>query len=133
MNRVLAQAEWQPDRAMGERNVREFDLVVKAQEGDERAFAELMIRYAGRVFLVAMRILEDEEDALDVMQNVFMKAFQRLSSFAFHSFFGTWVTKICINTALDELSRKQRHLTDSDSDLELLVDERSIAMKSLNK
>src|SRR6059058_6056283 len=82
-------------------------LVVAARRGDARAFEELVLRHKQRVLAVAQRITNNREDAEDVAQESFHKAFLHLGSFQEKSRFSTWLTRIAMNEAF-MLLRKRR-------------------------
>jgi len=85
------------------------DLVASAKEGDEQAFEMLVRRHRPKVFALALRYTRVREDAEDVVQQTFQKAFVYLSNFEGKSSFSTWLTRIAINEALMWL-RKARAL-----------------------
>ncbi|PYU39772.1 MAG: RNA polymerase subunit sigma-24 [Acidobacteria bacterium] len=82
-------------------------LVAAAKRGDTRAFEELVLRHKQRVLAVAQRITNNREDAEDVAQESFHKAFLHLGSFQEKSRFSTWLTRIAMNEAF-MLLRKRR-------------------------
>jgi RNA polymerase sigma-70 factor (ECF subfamily) len=82
-------------------------LVAATKHGDTRAFEELVLRHKRRVFAVAKRITNNWEDAEDVAQESFHKAFLHLDSFQEKSRFSTWLTRIAMNEALMLLRRKR--------------------------
>lgn len=84
-------------------------LVAAAKGGDLRAFEILIKRYERRIFFVARRMTGAQEDAEDVVQQTFQKAFTHLRKFEGRSSFSTWLTQISINEAL-MLLRKRRGL-----------------------
>ena len=88
---------------------REEALVAAAKNGNERAFEILVKRHEQRIFAVAQRYTRAREDARDVAQQTFQKAFVHLHSFEWKSSFSTWLTRIAINEAL-MLLRRQRAL-----------------------
>ncbi len=81
------------------------DLVVQAQAGDELAFSELVRRHLDRAHAVAYRILRDREDARDVVQDGFVRAWKALPGFEGRSQFGTWLVRIITNLALNRAQR----------------------------
>jgi RNA polymerase sigma-70 factor (ECF subfamily) len=83
-------------------------LVRGAQRGDVAAFEELVARHRDKVYSRAFSILRQEQDALDVSQEAWIKAWQRLGQFQQESSFTTWVTRIVINLSLDQLRRLKR-------------------------
>jgi RNA polymerase sigma-70 factor (ECF subfamily) len=83
-------------------------LVAAAKKGEAAAFAMLVERYERRIVSAALRITHNREDAEDVMQQSFQKAFVHLQEFAGKSSFSTWLTRIAINEALMFLRRSRR-------------------------
>jgi RNA polymerase sigma-70 factor (ECF subfamily) len=86
-------------------------LVVSAKNGDEQAFEDLFKRHHRGVFALALRYTRAREDAEDVVQETFQKAFVHFHKFELKSSFSTWVTRIAINQAL-MLLRKRRTLSE---------------------
>jgi len=83
-------------------------LVTAAKRGETHAFEKLMSRHKRRVFAVALRITKNREDAEDVVQESFHKAFLHLGSFQQASQFSTWLTRITFNEAYMVLRRRRR-------------------------
>jgi RNA polymerase sigma-70 factor (ECF subfamily) len=92
-----------------DRQVREEDavLVAGAKSGETRAFELLVERHEVRIFSLAQRMTRNREDAEDVVQQSFQKAFIHLKKFQGESLFSTWLTRIAINEALMLLRRKR--------------------------
>jgi RNA polymerase sigma-70 factor (ECF subfamily) len=82
-------------------------LVAAAKCGDTRAFGELVLRHQRRVLVVAQRITNNREDAEDVAQESFHKAFLHLDTFQEKSRFSTWLTRIVMNEAFMLLRRRR--------------------------
>src|ERR1700747_958460 len=82
-------------------------IVLAAKSGDEQAFGILFKRYQTKIFAVAHRYTRIPEDAEDVVQETFQKAFLHLHKFEGKSSFYTWLTRIAINEALMLLRRKR--------------------------
>jgi len=82
-------------------------LLAQAREGDTRAFAELVRRYEGKIFRLAQHITQNREDAEDVLQETFMKAYEHLDQFKGDSKFYTWIVRIAVNQALMKLRRRK--------------------------
>jgi RNA polymerase sigma factor (sigma-70 family) len=80
-------------------------IALAAKRGDERAFGILFERYQPKIFAVALRYTGVSEDAEDIVQQTFRKAFIHLHAFAGKSSFSTWLTRIAINEALMLLRR----------------------------
>ncbi|GIW71210.1 MAG: RNA polymerase sigma factor [Planctomycetota bacterium] len=83
-------------------------LVEQARAGSTEAFEELFRRYRDKVFGVVFGYVRDREDALDITQDAFLKAYRHLDRFAGRSGFFTWVTQIAINRAIDVRRRRMR-------------------------
>jgi RNA polymerase sigma-70 factor (ECF subfamily) len=82
-------------------------LVAGAKTGDARAFELLVQRHEGKIFSLAQRMTRNREDAEDVAQQSFQKAFVHLKKFQGESLFSTWLTRIAINESLMLLRRKR--------------------------
>jgi RNA polymerase sigma-70 factor, ECF subfamily len=85
----------------------ETALVAQARAGDDRAFAELVRRYEGKIFRLAQHITQNREDAEDVLQEAFLKAYEHLDQFQGQSKFYTWIVRIAVNQALMKLRRRK--------------------------
>jgi len=83
------------------------ELVQKAQQDDERAFGKLVERYETKVYSLAMKMLRNPEDAEDVLQDTFLRAYRGIKSFQGNSTFSTWIYRITANSALMRLRKKQ--------------------------
>jgi RNA polymerase sigma-70 factor (ECF subfamily) len=84
-------------------------LVTAAKSGDHTAFAQLWERHSNKVFRRVYRITGNRDDAEDVLQEAWMKAYAHLKAFEGRASFSTWVTRIAINSALMALRRKRTH------------------------
>src|ERR1700759_5802651 len=85
----------------------ELVLVNAAKAGDMSAFEELVRRYDRNVFRIAQHITQNREDAEDVVQDAFLKAYQNLANFQEQSKFYTWLVRIAVNEALMRLRRRR--------------------------
>src|SRR5882757_1786447 len=85
----------------------ELELVIKAREGDASAFSTLIRQYEGKIFRLAMNITQNREDAEDVLQESFLKAYEHLNQFQGNSKFYTWVVRIAVNQALMKLRKRK--------------------------
>jgi RNA polymerase sigma-70 factor (ECF subfamily) len=83
-------------------------LVGRATRGDREAFGALVQRHQDRVFNLAYQVVRNREDALDVAQEAFVKAFASLPSFKGEASFTTWMHRIVVNLAIDCLRRRRR-------------------------
>ena len=89
-----------------------------AQRGDMRAFEELVARHRDKVYARAFSMIRNEEDAIDLSQEAWVKAWQRLKQFQGDSSFLTWMTRIVINLCLDKLRKQKRERAESIENLE---------------
>jgi len=93
-------------------------LVKAAQKGDTRAFEELVARHRDRIYARARSMVRNEEEAIDLSQEAWVKGWQRLKQFQGESSFSTWMTRIVINLCLDELRKQKRRRTESIEDMD---------------
>jgi RNA polymerase sigma-70 factor (ECF subfamily) len=89
----------------------ETALVAAAKAGDQDAFAELVQHYDRRVFRMAKQITQNDDDAEDVLQETFLKAYTHLDDFQGNSKFYTWVVRIAVNEALMKLRKRRSDRT----------------------
>lgn len=84
-------------------------VVVRAQSGDGDAFRTLVERHSRSVFRLAYRMTGNEQDAEDVVQETFLRAFKQLSHYESRSSFSTWLYRIASNYSLDLIRTRKRH------------------------
>jgi RNA polymerase sigma-70 factor (ECF subfamily) len=97
----------------------ELALVHAAKGGDLEAFSQLVTRYDRNIFRIAQHITHNEEDAQDVVQDAFLKAYTNLAQFQENSKFYTWLVRIAVNEALMKLRKRRNDRTVSlDEDVE---------------
>ena len=89
----------------------ETALVARAKAGDQTAFNELVQQYDRRVFRMAKQITENDDDAEDVLQETFLKAYTHLDDFQGNSKFYTWLVRIAVNEALMKLRKRRSDRT----------------------
>ncbi len=89
----------------------ELTLVNRAREGDTAAFNDLVRRYERKIYRLAMNITQNAEDAEDVLQETFLKAFEHLGDFQGNSKFYTWLVRIAVNEALMKLRKRKSDRT----------------------
>ncbi len=89
----------------------ESGLVARAREGDLAAFNELVNQYSRKIFRLAKHITQNEEDAEDILQETFLKAFEHLGSFQGQSKFYTWIVRIAVNESLMKLRKRKSDRT----------------------
>jgi RNA polymerase sigma-70 factor, ECF subfamily len=93
--------------------------VERARRGDRAAFGALVRSYQRRVYMTALRLLGNHDDASDVAQESFIRAFRGLGSFDGRSDFFTWLYRIVVNVALNHLRRVRRQRSVSLEDVQL--------------
>src|SRR5918994_92746 len=89
------------------------DLVTLAQKGDQTAFEQLVDRYKQKAFRIAFDFARDREEAKDLSQDAFLKAYVNIKKFDGRSGFYTWFYRILVNVCLDYRRRKQRAPSES--------------------
>ena len=92
-------------------------LIAATLQGDTAAFGELVRRYQDRLYNTVFRLVDNAEDAQDVVQDAFLNAYQALGHFKGDSLFFTWLYRIAVNTAIS-LKRKQRVVVRMDASRE---------------
>jgi RNA polymerase sigma-70 factor (ECF subfamily) len=88
-------------------------LVRASKRGDMGAFEELVARHRDKIYARAFSMMRNEDEAMDLSQEAWVKSWQRLKQFQGDSSFGTWMTRIVINLCLDQLRRRKRQRTES--------------------
>ncbi|MEI7936326.1 MAG: sigma-70 family RNA polymerase sigma factor [Verrucomicrobiota bacterium] len=88
-------------------------LVRAAQRGDMAAFEELVARHRDKIYARAYSMMRNEEEAVDLSQEAWVKGWQRLRQFQGEAGFGTWMTRVVINLCLDQLRKQKRQRTES--------------------
>ena len=92
----------------GREPVYDHELVAAARRGDRDAFRTLFDRYHRRAYALAFGVLRHPDDALDVVQDAFIKAHKYLDKFEGNSSFYTWLYRIVMNLAIDHLRKHRR-------------------------
>src|SRR6476646_11751394 len=88
-------------------------LVQQAQKGDMVAFEELVGRHRDKIYARAFSMMRNEDEAIDLSQEAWVKGWQRLKQFQGEASFVTWMTRIVINLCLDQLRKQKRLRADS--------------------
>lgn len=92
--------------------------IARALAGDERAYGELLARYRSRVLGLALRMVQNTDDAADIAQEAFVRAFQALPTFDVTKSFGAWIAKITANLCIDHFRRRRLALVSLDAPIE---------------
>src|SRR5665811_1000294 len=89
------------------------ELIREAQRGNHAAFEELVRQYDGAVLRLAYHMTRSEQDAQDIYQEAFLKAYRNIGNFRFECSFYTWLYRIVTNLCLDHLRKRQVRKEDS--------------------
>ena len=89
------------------------ELIREAQRGNHAAFEELVRQYDGAVLRLAYHLTRSEQDAQDIYQEAFLKAYRNINNFRFECSFYTWIYRIVTNLCLDLLRKRQVRKEDS--------------------
>src|SRR5580698_3236569 len=85
----------------------EGELVARAKAGDIQAFTDLVNRYERKIYRLAKHITQNDEDAEDVLQETFLKAYEHIDNFQGNSKFYTWIVRIAVNESLMKLRKRK--------------------------
>src|SRR5579862_6386943 len=85
----------------------EAALVAKAKAGDAQAFTDLVKQYGRKIYRLAKHITQNDEDAEDVLQESFLKAYEHLDNCEGNSKFYTWIVRIAVNESLMKLRKRK--------------------------
>ena len=99
----------------------DIDLVARTQRGDARAFDELVMKYTSRLYGLVYNMTANHEDANDLLQEVFAKAFRSISGFRGKSSFYTWIHSIAVNMTINFLKKRGRRFNMSLDDVDLNI------------
>ncbi len=108
MNQPLSNASKTKEAPTGSSAKGDHDLVQRVQAGDTAAFRALFDKYHRRAFAVAMGVVKNEDDALDAVQEAFVKVHKNIHKFEGSSSFYTWLYRIVMNVSIDHVRRTSR-------------------------
>ncbi len=115
----------------------EAELLERARKGDSEAFGVLVERYQRRVANVALAVVHNQEDALELAQETFIRAYENLDKFESRSSFSTWLYRIAANLAIDFWRREGRHVVlrgeDAENELQRMPTERGDSYKAASR
>lgn len=97
-------------RTPGRQDGDEAELIERSRSGDSAAFGVLVERYQRRVVGVALAVVHNQDDAVELAQETFVRAYENLSKFESRSSFSTWLYRIAANLAIDFWRREGRHV-----------------------
>jgi len=84
----------------------DFHLVVKAREGSQKAYADLMHRYKDSIYFMVLKMVNNKEDANDLTVETFAKAFEKLDKYQPEYAFSTWLFRVATNNCIDFIRKK---------------------------
>ncbi len=93
----------------------DMELVVLAQQGNQQSFAKLMERYRDSIYFMVLKMVHNRDDAEDLTQEAFSKAFNSLRNYSAEYAFSTWLFKIATNNCIDFIRKKRLQTTSLDS------------------
>lgn len=108
MNQPLSSASKSEEAQEGSPSKGDHDLVQRVQAGDTAAFRALFDKYHRRAFAVAMGVVKNQDDALDAVQEAFVKVHKNIHKFQGSSSFYTWLYRIVMNVSIDHVRRTSR-------------------------
>lgn len=88
----------------------EANIIHRILKGETSLYEHFLDKYSQQVFVLIVRIVENQEDAEELTQDTFLKAFEHLSSFKAESSFSTWIYRIAYNTAISATRKKKQDL-----------------------
>jgi len=123
----------------------DVELVGLCQKGDVDAFDRLFYKYRDKIYRTAYRMINNQEDALDLTQEIFLKAYRNIGKYNFKSEFSTWLYRLAINLCIDELRKRKNsnevlmdtipenlRYSDTPEDIILSEEQESLIWKALN-
>jgi RNA polymerase sigma factor (sigma-70 family) len=94
------------------------DVIDNCRKGDRKAQFQLYRLYYRNMYNVSLRVVNDRQEAEDIMQESFLSAFEKIGSYSGEVSFGAWLKKIVINRSLDALKKRKMHLIEIDQGAE---------------
>jgi RNA polymerase sigma factor (sigma-70 family) len=116
--------------SLSEKARQDFDLVRSALEGDENAFARLLVRYKDTIYFMLLKMVNNKSDAEDLTLEAFGKAFKNLHQYSPNYAFSTWLFKIASNNCIDFLRKKKGTTIHIESTSENNETENPVRMRS---
>lgn len=111
---------------MKEKKVTDMDLIERFRKGSIEAYEELISRYESKVYNLAMRFTRNQEDAEEVLNDVFTTIYQKVDGFEGKSAFSSWLYRIIVNAAFMKLRKRRQNNTIAIEDLSPSVRQNSI-------
>ena len=108
----------------------DFYVVCRAKEGDQKAYAELMQRYKDSIYFMALKMVNNKDDAMDLTVETFGKAFENLDKYKPDFAFSTWLFRIATNNCIDFIRKKRINIVSLHSFTDDDGEERQFEMRS---
>lgn len=113
------------------KHISDEELVIRAQQGDSKALEQLISRYEDKIYNLTYRILGDENEAYDVLQETAMSVFQHINDFKQKSNFSTWLYRIALNNALMRKRKQKKHNVVSEESTDNIAQMSSTSTKNV--
>lgn len=120
--------EVNPNFSANARN--DFNLVAKAKEGDQKAYAEIMQRYKDSIYFMALKMVNNKDDAMDLTVETFAKAFENLDKYKPGYAFSTWLFRISTNNSIDFIRKKRLNVISLDTLFEEEGDDKYLQVRA---
>ncbi|OCX51530.1 RNA polymerase subunit sigma-24 [Mucilaginibacter sp. PPCGB 2223] len=108
----------------------DFKLVMRAREGDQKAYADLMHRYKDSIYFMALKMVNNKEDAMDLTVETFAKAFEKLDKYQPEFAFSTWLFRVGTNNCIDFIRKKKLNTTSISGMVDDDGDERPLQIRA---
>jgi len=108
----------------------DFNLVGKVKDGDQKAYAELMQRYKDSIYFMALKMVNNKDDAMDLTVETFGKAFENIEKYKPDFAFSTWLFRIATNNCIDFIRKKRISLISINSMVDDDGDDRPLQIKA---
>ncbi len=108
----------------------DFMLVIRAKDGDQKAYAELMQRYKDSIYFMALKMVNNKDDAMDLTVETFGKAFENIEKYKPDFAFSTWLFRIATNNCIDFIRKKRLNVVSLQSMSEEDNDEKQLQIAS---
>lgn len=108
----------------------DFMLVIRAKDGDQKAYAELMQRYKDSIYFMALKMVNNKDDAMDLTVETFGKAFENIEKYKPDFAFSTWLFRIATNNCIDFIRKKRLNVVSLQSLSEEDKDEKQLQIAS---
>ena len=110
----------------------DFNVVSRAKDGDQKAYAELMQRYKDSIYFMALKMVNNKDDAMDLTVETFGKAFENLEKYKPDFAFSTWLFRIATNNCIDFIRKKRLNVVSLNTLTDQDGEERQFEVRSEN-